>query len=87
MEEQKFWNLFDNSDIYEFITGEPDTLPEFQFDWVEPCQLAVHFPPGVIITHPRDFIPPQDQNKTPIQQAQPLAPPAQPPGQQAQPLD
>jgi hypothetical protein len=32
VEEQNFWKSFDNSDIYEFITGEPDTLPEFQFD-------------------------------------------------------
>jgi hypothetical protein len=30
VEEQHLWNLFDNSDIYEFITREPDTLPEFQ---------------------------------------------------------
>jgi hypothetical protein len=29
-EEQILWNSFDNGEIYEFITGEPDTLPEFQ---------------------------------------------------------
>jgi hypothetical protein len=40
VEEQHLWNSFDNSDIYEFITGEPDTLPEFQLNWIEPCQLA-----------------------------------------------
>ena len=87
MEEQYLWNSFDNSNTYEFITGEPDTLPEFQFDWIEPCQLAVHLPPGVVLAHPRDLIPPQDQNKPSLQPAQPPAPPAQPPVQQDQPLD
>ncbi len=87
VEEQCLWNLFDNSDIYEVITGEPDTLPEFQFDWIEPCQLAAHFPPGVVLAHPPDLIPHQDQNKPQLQQAQPLAPPAQPPAQQAQPFN
>jgi hypothetical protein len=33
-EEQNLWKSFDNSDIYEFITGEPDCLPEFQFHWI-----------------------------------------------------
>ncbi len=32
LEEQNLWKSFDNSDIYEFITGEPDCIPEFQFD-------------------------------------------------------
>jgi hypothetical protein len=47
VEEQNLWRSFDNSDIYEFITGEPDCLPEFQFNWIEPCQLAAHLPLGV----------------------------------------
>jgi hypothetical protein len=87
VEEQHLWKSFDNSDIYEFITGEPDCLPEFQFDWIEPCQLAAHFPPGVVLAHPRDFLPPQDQNKPPDQQAPPPPQPAQPPVQRAQPQD
>jgi hypothetical protein len=32
--EQKLWNLFENSDIYEFLTGEKDTLPEFRHNWI-----------------------------------------------------
>ncbi len=36
VEEQTLWTAFDNSDIYKFITGEPDTLPEFQYNWIEP---------------------------------------------------
>jgi hypothetical protein len=27
--EQKLWNLFEKSDIYKFLTGEKDTVPEF----------------------------------------------------------
>jgi len=82
VEEQILWTSFDNSDIYEFITGEPDNLPEFQFNWIEPCQLTVHLPPGVIFAHPKDFQAPQDQNKPPTQPAVQPAPPAQPAVQQ-----
>jgi len=32
--EQKLWNLFENSDIYKFLTGEKDTLPEFRHNWI-----------------------------------------------------
>jgi hypothetical protein len=85
VEEQNLWRSFDNSDIYEFITGEPDCLPEFQFDLIEPYPLAAHLPPGVVLAHPRDLLPPQDQNKLPDQPAQPPAQPAQPPAQPAQP--
>jgi hypothetical protein len=65
VEEQNLWRSFDNSNIYKFITGEPDCLSEFQFDWIEPCQLAAHLPPSVVLAHPQDFLPPQDQNKPP----------------------
>jgi hypothetical protein len=33
-EEQDLWNSYENTDIYEFLTGEKDTLPEFRFDWI-----------------------------------------------------
>ncbi len=52
VEEQNLWRSFDNSELYKFITGEPDCLPEFQFDWIEPCQLIAHLHPGVILAHP-----------------------------------
>ncbi len=32
--EQKLWNLFEKSDIYEFLTSEKDTIPEFKHDWI-----------------------------------------------------
>ena len=36
-EEQNLGKQFDNSNIYEFITGEQDTLPELQYYWIRPC--------------------------------------------------
>jgi hypothetical protein len=62
-EEQNLWKQFDNSNIYKFITGEQDTLPEFQYDWIEPCQPALHFPPGILLTAHQDLQHPPDQNK------------------------
>jgi len=32
-EEQKLWTMFETSDIYRFLTGEEDTVPEFQYNW------------------------------------------------------
>jgi hypothetical protein len=32
--EQKLWNLFENSDIYKFLTSEKDTIPEFRHNWI-----------------------------------------------------
>jgi hypothetical protein len=55
------WKNFDNSDIYELIT-----LPEFPYNWIEPCRLAVHLPPGVLITSQTNPQPPADQPKLPV---------------------
>jgi hypothetical protein len=73
-EDKNLWTQFDNSDIYEFITGEKDTLPEFQYNWIEPCQLAVHLPPGVILASPQDFQTPSDQPKPQAAPQQALLP-------------
>ncbi len=32
--EQQLWNLFKKSDIYEFLTGETDTTPEFRHNYI-----------------------------------------------------
>jgi hypothetical protein len=32
--EQQLWNKFKKSDIYEFLTGERDTVPEFCNNWL-----------------------------------------------------
>ncbi len=76
LEEQNLWKSFDNSDIYELITGEPDTLPEFQYNWIEPCQLAVHLPPGVQFASNKNFQLPPDPIKPPNQIAAPPGPAA-----------
>jgi hypothetical protein len=31
--EQTLWTRFKTDDIYRFLTGEPDTVPEFQYNW------------------------------------------------------
>jgi hypothetical protein len=70
-EDQNLWKQFDNSEIYEFI-------PEFQFNWIEPCQLAVHLPPGALLATPQDLQAPPDQPK-PQAPLPPALLPAQPP--------
>jgi hypothetical protein len=32
--EQELWNNFEKSDIYKFLTGERDTVPEFCNNWL-----------------------------------------------------
>jgi len=75
-EEQELWNSYDNNDIYEFLTGEKYTLPEFQFDWI------VTDPKLRLPNDWKDLIPPQPQPKppqvqTPPAQQLPQLPPAQ----------
>jgi hypothetical protein len=75
-EEQELWNSYDNNDIYEFLTGEKYTLPEFQFDWI------VTDPKLRLPNDWKDLIPPQPQPKppqvqTPPAQQLPPLPPAQ----------
>jgi hypothetical protein len=31
--EQKLWTRFETADIYRFLTGEEDRVPEFQYNW------------------------------------------------------
>jgi hypothetical protein len=92
-EEQILWNSFDNGEIYEFITGEPDTLPEFQYNWIEPCQIAVHFPKEINCFPNQCCQLPPDPNKAPVQPppapavlpAQQIPPPVPPPAPLAPP--
>jgi hypothetical protein len=66
------WNSYDNEEIYESLTGEKDSIPEFQFNWISPEVPAIHWPAEIQLPHP-----PHVQEK-PIQ-----AQPGQP--QQTQP--
>jgi len=63
-----------------------DTLPEFQYNWIEPCQLAIHLPPHSNWAPNQNFQLPPDPIKAPPQIAVPpgpvalaLAPPNLPP--------
>ncbi len=74
--EQQLWNSFKKADIYEFLTGEKDCIPEFQFNWVSPEAPAIRciVPPGAL---------PRVQQAAPLPAAQqappvPPAPPAAP---------
>jgi hypothetical protein len=75
------WSKFDKSEVYKLITGEKDTLPEFQYNWIEPCHLAAHLSPELLRTL-QDLQPPLDQNKVqapphqapPVQQLAPAVP-------------
>ncbi len=71
-EEQILWNSFSNEDIYEFLTGEKDTLPEFQFDWI------VTDPKLRLPTDWKDLVLPQPQHKLPPAPPQPVQQPVQP---------
>jgi hypothetical protein len=38
-QEQQLWNRFETDDIYQVLTGEPDTIPEFRFNWISVPRL------------------------------------------------
>jgi hypothetical protein len=71
-EEQFLWNSFSNKDIYEFLTGEQDTLPEFRFDWIV-TDPKLHLPNDW-----KDLILPQPQAKPPPAPPQPVQHPPAP---------
>jgi hypothetical protein len=73
-EEQDLWNTYDNRDIYEFLTGEKDTHPEFRFDWI------VTDPKICLPNNWQHFLLPQaqPQAKPPQDQLQPAQPPPLP---------
>ncbi len=62
--EQKLWTTFETADISRFLTGEEDTVPEFQYNWTSvPRPLE----PSTTSTPP-----------TPANTDPPIAPPAKP---------
>jgi len=72
--EQTLWTLFETDDIYQFLTGEPDTGPEFQYNWTSIPRLQ---PLGPTISPPLAPTAPAP----PAPAAQPL-PPGLPPAPQ-----
>jgi hypothetical protein len=74
--EQTLWTLFEMDDIYRFLTGEPDTVPEFQYNWtsiprLQPLGPTISVPPA-----PTAPAPPAPAAQPPLPG---LAPAPQPP--------
>jgi hypothetical protein len=44
--EQKLWTEFETADIYRFLTGEEDMVPEFQYNWTSIPRLQPLGPHG-----------------------------------------
>jgi hypothetical protein len=65
--EQNLWTRFKTADIYRFLTGEEDTVPEFQYNWISVPKLQP-LDPGITGTAPPA-----------TNTALPVAPPALPP--------
>ncbi len=43
--EKHLWTRFETADIYRFLTGEEDTVPEFQYNWTSVPKLQPLGPP------------------------------------------
>jgi hypothetical protein len=67
--EQNLWTRFETADIYRFLTGEEDTVPEFHYNWTSIPRLQ---PLGPMLAAPPTPAP--AQAPTP-----PVVPPVQPP--------
>jgi hypothetical protein len=57
--DQKLWNSFETDQIYRLLTGEPDTVPEFRFNWytVDTCD-GYYEPPQGLPSSTRTVAPP-----------------------------
>jgi len=75
--EQQLWNSFQKADIYEFLTGEKDCIPEFQYNWISPEAPAIRWVIPTVVQPPLSAPPPQPPVAAPV--APPVAPPAAPP--------
>ncbi len=64
--EKQLWTKFETADIYRFLTGEEDTVPEFQYNWTSVPKLQP-LGPSTANTAP-----------TPANTAPPVAAPAPP---------
>jgi hypothetical protein len=69
--EQKLWTTFETTDIYRFLTGEEDTVPEFQYNWTTVPKLQPLDPTNALII-PANTAPPAAPPTLPL-------PPASPP--------
>jgi hypothetical protein len=72
-EEQNLWTIFETGDIYRFLTGEEDTVPEFQYNWMSVPKLQPLGPTTTTATAPAANTAP------PVAPPQPPLAPASPP--------
>jgi hypothetical protein len=75
-EEKQLWTKFETSDIYRFLTGEEDTIPEFQYNWTTVPKLQPLGPTSVLFNAAPPAAPPAPA-------PQPVAPPS--PGSSSSP--
>jgi len=66
--DKQLWSKFETSDIYRFLTGEEDTVPEFQYNWTTVSRLQPLGPTNVPASAAPPTAPPA-----------PAQPPASPP--------
>jgi hypothetical protein len=71
--EQQLWTTFKTADIYRFLTGEEDTVPEFQYNWTSVPKLQ---PLGPSTT---SAPPTPASTAPPVAPTAPPTPPASPP--------
>jgi hypothetical protein len=57
-EDKKLWTKFETSDIYRFLTGEEDTVPEFQYNWTTVPKLQPLGPTHAVVTAAPPAAPP-----------------------------
>ncbi len=74
LEEKQLRNSKDNAEIYEFLLGEKDSIPKFQFHWISPKAPAICWPPQF---QPSD--PPLIRDKPVLAPPPPQQPILQPP--------
>ncbi len=74
--EQYLWTRFETADIYRFLTGEENTVPEFQYNWTSIPRLQ---PLGPTLATPATPAPAQAPTPPMVPTIQPPAP-ASPPG-------
>jgi len=75
-EDQQLWTTFETSDIYRFLIGEEDTVPEFQYNWTTVPKLQ----PLGLTNAPSNAAPPA---APPAPAPQPVNPPS--PGSNSSP--
>ncbi len=68
-EEKQLWTTFETSDIYRFLTGEEDTVPEFRYNWTTVPKLQPLGPTSA----PSNAAPPA---APPAPAPQPVTPPS-----------